>query len=528
LSGDLDNIVLKALRKEPARRYASVEQLSDDIRRYLEGRPVNAASGTLQYRARKFAKRHQASVAAAIVIAIGLIVGAAAIIREERIARFQQQRAERNFNDVRALANSLMFDVHDAIKDLPGATKARKLLVDRSLKYLDRLSSDQGNDISLQKELATAYEKVGDVQGDPHSANLGDTTGALASYKKALAIRQSVERRGDHSEDAEQFLANDYHRLGLIAYARGDCADALEYFRQAFTIKERVLTSSPESQESLAGEYFSMGQCQNITADFQGALESYRKSAKIRETMVFNSPELQGNVQTRLAGTYGYMAGDFYSLGDLDQAIATQTKAMAILKSLSAADPGNATYHHYICESYYWTGYYQQKKNELQPALGNLQQALSGFQRISAADPAEVRAKRYIGYCYTHIGSAQSALGHSAEGMVSLQKGLDVAEEMHRADNSGTYITLPDIVDAYVAIGVAYAREAEQPQLSRAEIFDRWKQARSAYQSALNNLLEAKRLGASDATIHGDDQRLIGEIAKCDAKLAELNALTKH
>jgi serine/threonine protein kinase len=281
LSGDLDNIVLKALRKEPARRYASVEQLSDDIRRYLEGRPVNAASGTLQYRARKFAKRHQASVAAAILIAIGLIVGATAIIREERIARFQQQRAERNFNDVRALANSLMFDVHDAIKDLPGATKARKLLVDRSLKYLDRLSSDQGNDISLQKELATAYEKVGDVQGDPHSANLGDTTGALASYKKALAIRQSVERRGDHSEDAEQFMATDYHRLGVVSYARGDCAGALKYFRQAFTIKERVLTSSPESQESLAGEYFSMGQCQNVTADFQGALESYRKSAQI-------------------------------------------------------------------------------------------------------------------------------------------------------------------------------------------------------------------------------------------------------
>jgi eukaryotic-like serine/threonine-protein kinase len=528
LSGDLDNIILKALRKEPARRYASVEQLSDDLRRYLEGRPVNAASGTMQYRARKFVKRHQASVAAAILIVIGLIVGAAAIVREERIARFQQQRAERNFNDVRALANSLMFDVHDAIKDLPGATKARKLLVDRSLKYLDRLSSQQGNDVSLQKELATAYEKVGDVQGDPHSANLGDTTGAMESYKKGLAIRQSIERSGDHSEDAEQSLALDYHRLGLISYARGDCAGALEYFRQAFTIKERVLTSSPESQESLAGEYFSMGQCQNITADFQGALESYRKSAKMRETIVFNSPELQGNVQTRLAGTYGYMAGDFYSLGDLDQAIAMQTKAMAILKSLSAADPGNATYHHYICESYYWTGYYQQKKNELQPALGNFQQALSGFQRISAADPAEVRAKRYVGYCYTHIGSVQSALGHSAEAMMSLQKGLDVAEEMHRADNSGTYITLPDIVDAYIAIATAFTREAEQPHLSPAEMLDRWKQARSAYQSALNNLLEAKRLGASDATIHGEDQRLAGEIAKCDAKLAELNALAKH
>ncbi|MGB8543662.1 MAG: serine/threonine-protein kinase [Candidatus Acidiferrales bacterium] len=528
LSGDLDNIILKALRKEPALRYVSVDQFSEDIRRYLEGRPVKAASGTLQYRARKFVRRHQAAVTAAILIAIGLIAGAAAIVREARIARFQQQRAERRFQDVRALANSLMFDVHDAIKDLPGATTARKLLVDRALHYLDSLASDEGNDVSLQKELATAYEKVGDVQGDPHSANLGDTTGALASYKKALAIRESIERSGDHSEDAEQFLAADYHRLGLVSNSRGDCAAAMEYFRKAFTIKERVLKPTPESQESLAGEYFSMGQCQAYTGDLQGALESYRKAAKIRETTVFASLELQANMQMRLAGTYGFMAGVFGKLGDFDQAIAMQVKAMAILKALSAADPGNATYQHYICESYYWTGYYEQKKNELPAALANLQQALAGFQRISAADPAEVRARRYTGYCYTHIGAVQSASGHSAEGMINLRKGLEVAQQMRRADNSGTYVTLPDIVDAYNAIALAYSRGAEQPGISRTEKIAHWNQARSAYQSSLNTLLEAKRLGASDPLVGPEQKRLTAELANCDARLSELNASGKR
>ncbi len=527
LSGDLDNIILKALRKEPARRYVSVDQFSEDIRRYLEGRPVKAASGTVQYRARKFVRRHQAAVTAAILIAIGLIAGAAAIVREARIARFQQQRAERRFQDVRALANSLMFDVHDAIKDLPGATKARKLLVDRALHYLDGLASDEGNDVSLQKELATAYEKVGDVQGDPHSANLGDTTGALASYKKALAIRESIERGGDHSEDAEQFLAADYHRLGLVSNSRGDCPGAMEYFQKAFTIKERVLNPSPESQESLAGEYFSMGQCQASTGDLQGALESYRKSATIREETVFTSPALEANMQTRLAGTYGFMAGVFNRQGDLDQAIAMQVKAMAILKRLAEADPENATYQHYICESYYWTGYYEQKKNELPAALANLQQALVGFQRISAADPAEVRARRYIGYCYTHIGAIQSALGQSAEGMINLRKGLDAAQQMRRGDNSGTYVTLPDIVDAYNAIALAYSRDAEQPHMSRTEKITRWNQARSAYQTGLNTLLEAKHLGASDSLVAPAQKDLLAKIANCDAKLSELSASAK-
>lgn len=105
--------------------------------------------------------------------------------------------------------------------------------------------------------------------------------------------------------------------------------------------------------------------------------------------------------------------------------------------------------------------------------------------------------------------------------MVNLRQGLDLAQAIHRADNSGTYVGLSAIVDAYSAIRLAYAREAELPRLSRAEKFDRWKQARSAYQSGLSALLEAKRLGASDATIHGEDQRLSAEIAKCDANLAK-------
>ena len=434
-------------------------------------------------------------MALAIVFVAGLIVGATAIIRAERTARFQQQRADRRFQDVRALANSLMFDVHDAIKDLPGATTARKLLVDRALHYLDGLASDEGNDVSLQKELATAYEKVGDVQGDPHSANLGDTTGAMASYKKALAIRESVERNGDHSEDAEQFLAADYHRLGLTYYARGDCANALGYLQKAFTIKERVLNASPESQESLAGEYFSMGQCQDQTGNSQGALDNYRKSAQMREGITFSSPAQQSHVQTRLAGTYGYISGILFNLGDLEQAIAMQTKSMLIMRGLSEGNPGNATYSEFLYEGYYWIGFYQQKKNDRVEALANYQRALIGFQALAAADSAEVRANRYVGLCDKSIGEAQSALGQSVEGMANLRRGLHIFEEMHRADNSGTYITLPDVADAYNAIGMAYARDAEQNNMSRAERRARWNLSCSAYQNSLNTWIEAGRLG---------------------------------
>src|SRR4029077_17655027 len=145
LSGDLDNIVLKALRKEPERRYATVEQFSDDIRRHLEHLPVIARKDTPGYRASKFVMRHKASVAATVAVALTLIAALLITLREARIA-------QRRFNDVRSLANSLIFDVHDSIKDLPGSTPARKLIVDRALQYLNALAQESGNDLALQRE----------------------------------------------------------------------------------------------------------------------------------------------------------------------------------------------------------------------------------------------------------------------------------------------------------------------------------------------------------------------------------------
>lgn len=174
LEGDLDDIVLMALRKEPKRRHASIEQFSQDILRHLDDLPVIARKDTLGYRASKFLTRHKEGVVGAVVFIFMLILGLAVTLWETHIARHQaeiakMQRAlaERHFNDLRELSGSLMFDIHDAIKDLRGSTPARKILIDKSLKYLDRLASVSGDDASLRRQLAIGYERVAAVQGYP-------------------------------------------------------------------------------------------------------------------------------------------------------------------------------------------------------------------------------------------------------------------------------------------------------------------------------------------------------------------------
>ena len=157
LRGDLDWIILMALRKDPMRRYVSVEQFSEDIRKYMEGAPVIARSDTFSYRARKFLSRNKLGVAAVGLIFITLAGGVVS-------TGIEQARTQARFNDVRALANSILFEISDAIRDLPGSTPARLLLVERAHTYLDKLAHESGDDPSLERELAEAYKKVGEVQ----------------------------------------------------------------------------------------------------------------------------------------------------------------------------------------------------------------------------------------------------------------------------------------------------------------------------------------------------------------------------
>ena len=182
LKGDLDAILLKALREEPQERYASAEQLSEDLGNYLAYRPVRARTGDIWYRTRKFLRRYWLPAVAGTLTIASLAAGLT-------IANHERAIAERRFTDVRQLANKL-FDIDDRVSKLPGSTETRRLIVETSLEYLRRITADVRMDPALALEVGTAYFRVARVQRSDTA--LGQTELAEGNDKKALTLIDSV------------------------------------------------------------------------------------------------------------------------------------------------------------------------------------------------------------------------------------------------------------------------------------------------------------------------------------------------
>ena len=246
LRGDLDTILLTALRKEPDRRYQSVEQFAADVRRHLDGMPVLARPDTFGYRAGKFVRRNRVPVAAGALVVLALVGGTIATAYQARQARAAQARAERRFADVRKLAHTVLFDYHDAIKDLRGARPVRERLVHDALGYLDGLAREVEDDPSLQRELAAAYRRVGDLQASDPSG--GDTEGAARSYAKALAISETL-LRADSAPQARRDVASGALALGSVVWERGNLMEGLAHAQHARALLEPLVAAAPHDTD---------------------------------------------------------------------------------------------------------------------------------------------------------------------------------------------------------------------------------------------------------------------------------------
>ena len=240
LNGELDAIALMALRKEPERRYPSAEAMGSDIHRYLRHVQVQARPDTMSYRVRTFARQRWPLVAAAIIAVSALVFAGGMSWWQSRKAEAEHAQAMERLRDVRSMASVLVFDANESLQDLPGATATRSALMKSALGALDRAYTDAPLDPDLLRELAMAYQRAGDLLGNPTNANLGDMAGARAAYSKAITAAEALFRESPQLASSAWTLALVYEKAADVEAPTGMVREALRHQRASLALFKQV------------------------------------------------------------------------------------------------------------------------------------------------------------------------------------------------------------------------------------------------------------------------------------------------
>ncbi|HJW92759.1 MAG TPA: serine/threonine-protein kinase [Thermoanaerobaculia bacterium] len=433
LRGDLETIVSTALAHEPARRYASVEKFADDIRNYLAGRPIAARPATFVYRSSKFVRRNKLGVAAVIAII--------AITTIAFIATLQQKRvAERRFDEVRSLAHSVVFELHDAIATLPGSTAARALLVKRALVYLDHLAEEASDNTPLQLELARAYLKIGDVQGLPYSANLGDSTGAMRSYRKALSIAQGVPA---DDGDASLILADAHDHIGFVEERALHWPVALREHQAALAIRSKI-AHSIEGDFAQARTLVSIGDCMYVGENQIPAVQLtpahgwYERSLQVLAHIPPSADRLRvlhdsSRANQRLGSFWTYRH-------DLKRALQYHDAALTGLEECMRLAPDDATARRNYADQLVMKATAQNTYGDIDGVIEGTQRALPILDALAAADPKNSEAQHDLAFAHEQLAlglirkERWSDARAQAEQVLAIRQKLIAADPNNRED----------------------------------------------------------------------------------------------
>ena len=346
LRGDLDNIVAKALRKEPAERYATVEQLAADLRRHLQGRPVSAHGPSRWYRGRKFLARHRLGVAAALLVAVALVVGTAVALWQAARARTEARRSQRISEVLLGLFEDAdPFSGRARTMSLPelldrGAVEVRSTfasdpeMLARALGMLAQADYGQG---LYDRGLELAQESLEVAAGlGPDSLAVADAEYQLASglnakgrfdeaeagYQRSLRILRRRGRSGSRRE------ADTLQGLGIVASSQGEDRLAERYHRDALRIRRAL---GPEPDLSVAVEL------NNLSGVLDAEGRAHESMALLEESLAI-AGRTAGEDHPVTASIRANLATRKHTAGDLAGAEKLYRRALEIKERSLGAD----------------------------------------------------------------------------------------------------------------------------------------------------------------------------------------------
>lgn len=348
LKGDLDNIILKALKKEPERRYSTVESFAEDIRRYLTGLPVLARPDTFSYRAEKFIRRNRTSVVAGILILLAIIGGVAATLWQARSARLEAQKA-RKVSEY--MQNVLNFSNPFWVSTNPKRNREAKIsdALDEALKNID---TDLGEQPEIQGEILLTIAGIYAGQGQ---------------YDKALPlVQKSIEKFDSVFGENNPKSHLSYSGLATLYSLTGKQSEAEKTFLKTVAYYRANPGTNDVTKGQIVADLNDLGNVHNYNSNFVESEKYYREAIE-------NFPRLEGKQKAMIPIILGNLAWLLHSQAKFDEAF--KYYGMAEQEIINAGNQEQfeaGTLYNKIGVAYNEKGDYQQAEIYFQKAYDNL------------------------------------------------------------------------------------------------------------------------------------------------------------
>jgi eukaryotic-like serine/threonine-protein kinase len=457
LDGDLDRIVLMAMEKEPSRRYPSVDDLDQDLLRFLEGRPIGARRSTPIYRLNRFFSRHKT---------VSLMAGATAVVLAGSILFFalESRAADAKLKQVQTLADAAISDMMQKLQQSSASVELQASVFRSTVAYLNQLTQESGNDPHLLLKLSQAYRRAGDLEGSPVAASLGNTGSAVTSYREALRAAISARSRMP-GEQSSRAVIEALQQLGLIEFVSGSLPEARDHYRQAITLSRELSGQKPADplpKRLLALNYSGLGYVQLFSLETEKAVESLRTALRVLGA----EPVGIEDHDRILTIVYGRLGLALNELGKNAEAIASQEKGLEIAQALVRTHPSrNATrqvfalYNNMVGTL---AGREILNAGEVAQATIYAHKAVALAEQLATGDPTNAQARSDLAGAYIRMGDSLWAI-NPAKASEWYRKSIALTKEL--GSRSDAPRGLADREETLAAVLVTKAQEPERLHL---------------------------------------------------------------
>lgn len=433
LRGDLDAIVLKAMHVDPAQRYSSAEEFSDDVARWLGGKPVLAREPSFAYVARKFAQRHRTVTAVIALAVVGVLVALGVALWQRQVAVRERAVAEQRFDDVRGLTMALIFKLHDAVAPLDGSTEVRRLIVSQALGYLERLAaSSQREDVRL--DLALGYKQIGRVQGDPQTPNLGDREAALQSYRRAIELLSTLRESPTLGAKALFEMSQTNRLISSLLGQMGRRDEAVAAAHEALATARAAMQRDPENDEIrrlVASGHFAVALSEPDRAE---KVRHWLAAEPIFEALLASKPD-DADRMRNVALVNKYLGGVRQIDREDEEAERRYRRALELDERRAAAAPASRLVQFDLAIDLANLGSVLAKKKQYGEALRFYERSVAMRERLVASDPKDVLAQQTLAVVLVAVARLRFIMedldgaARDAQRAFDLARGVPVADE---------------------------------------------------------------------------------------------------